>query len=249
MRELGARHFRQILRFVGLAQDIEGEEPFPVPVLEELRELIPSDAVSFSELDRVGRVGLGLVSVGEEDIEAPPEEVYWQLRHEYPTCAYQERTLDWSALTLSDFVSRRELRRRRLYDEWFRPLGIEHELTAGLDSPLSHTKVFLFDRRDGKDFSERDRAVLDALRPWLARLYRAAERRRGVSDASSHDPRLTAREHEILELVAEGMTNAEVAQALWLSPGTVRRHLENAYRKLGVHTRTAAVAQLRQLSG
>ena len=56
---------------------------------------------------------------------------------------------------------------------------------------------------------------------------------------------LTPREREVLELVAEGMTNAEVGRALWVAPGTVRRHLENVYAKLGVHTRTAAVDRLR----
>ena len=248
MRDLRARDLRQILRFVGLAQDVEGDEPFPVPVLAELQRLIPSDAVSFSELDRVAQVDLGYVSVGEEDLTDLPDEIPWRLLHQEPLCNYHVATGDWRALKRSDFVTFRDFQKLELY-EWLEPLGIRHELDAGLDSPPSHTKVFMFDRRGGKDFSERDRAVLDALRPWLARLYRAAERRRGVNGASSHHPRLTAREHEILELVADGMTNAEVAQALWLSPGTVRRHLENAYRKLGVHTRTAAVAQLRQLSG
>jgi DNA-binding CsgD family transcriptional regulator len=53
--------------------------------------------------------------------------------------------------------------------------------------------------------------------------------------------RLTRREREVLALVAEGMTNAEIGVRLWISAGTVRRHLENAYAKLEVHTRTAAV--------
>jgi RNA polymerase sigma factor (sigma-70 family) len=53
--------------------------------------------------------------------------------------------------------------------------------------------------------------------------------------------RLTRREREVLSLVAEGMTNAEIGARLWISAGTVRRHLENAYTKLEVHTRTAAV--------
>ena len=57
---------------------------------------------------------------------------------------------------------------------------------------------------------------------------------------------LTAREREILDLVAEGRTNKGIAAQLWISPGTVRRHLENTYAKLGVHTRTAAVARLRR---
>ena len=56
---------------------------------------------------------------------------------------------------------------------------------------------------------------------------------------------LTRREHEVVLLVAEGLTNAEIARELWISPGTVRRHLENVFAKLRVHTRTAAVARIR----
>ena len=56
-----------------------------------------------------------------------------------------------------------------------------------------------------------------------------------------HQGDLTRREREIISLVAEGMTNGQIAAQLWISAGTVRRHLENVYAKLGVHTRTAAV--------
>jgi DNA-binding CsgD family transcriptional regulator len=54
--------------------------------------------------------------------------------------------------------------------------------------------------------------------------------------------RLTPREQQVLEWVAEGKTNAEIAQILVAAPGTVRKHLEHIYEKLGVHTRTAAAA-------
>jgi DNA-binding CsgD family transcriptional regulator len=55
--------------------------------------------------------------------------------------------------------------------------------------------------------------------------------------------RLTAREREVLAWVARGKTNGEIAELLWLAPSTVRKHLENVYAKLGVNTRTAAVAR------
>ena len=54
---------------------------------------------------------------------------------------------------------------------------------------------------------------------------------------------LTPRERQILALVARGKTNAEIAELLWISPTTVRKHLENVYAKLGVRTRTAAAAR------
>jgi DNA-binding CsgD family transcriptional regulator len=54
---------------------------------------------------------------------------------------------------------------------------------------------------------------------------------------------LTPRETEILAWVAHGKTNPEIARILWIAPTTVRKHLENVYAKLGVHTRTAAVTR------
>ena len=51
---------------------------------------------------------------------------------------------------------------------------------------------------------------------------------------------LTSREVEVLGLVATGMTNAQVAQKLFLSPRTVQRHLNSVFHKLGVSSRTAA---------
>lgn len=57
---------------------------------------------------------------------------------------------------------------------------------------------------------------------------------------------LTAREAEILALVAEGRTNRQVADSLVISEKTVARHLANVYLKLGVSTRTGAVASARR---
>lgn len=296
---------------------------FRRPTLSALRRLVPSDVISYSELDRIEQRGLW----NEDD---PPYDnidetvSYWDIRHEHPTCRHQDRTGDFRARKVSDFMTRRELHQSRLYAEWFRPCGVEFQMSVGLDAPLRHTKVFIFDR-SSRDFDERDRAVLDLVRPQLAVLDEAArarhrlraaigslertdravvllERRDGIAYATpaarrllaryfGHEahlpqpistwlrkrgqvaavapltlqrdgaalrvhltdegllleevhvaPRLTPREREVLDLVADGKTNAEIATSLWVSPGTVRRHLENVFAKLGVHTRTAAAA-------
>ena len=62
-------------------------------------------------------------------------------------------------------------------------------------------------------------------------------------------PGLTRRELEILQLVAEGHSNAELARMLWVTEQTVKFHLSNIYRKLDVSNRTEASrwAQLRGL--
>ena len=54
---------------------------------------------------------------------------------------------------------------------------------------------------------------------------------------------LSERELEVLELIAEGLTNQEVATRLYLSLHTVKVHARNIYAKLGVKNRTQAVAK------
>ena len=53
-------------------------------------------------------------------------------------------------------------------------------------------------------------------------------------------PQLTEREHDVLRLVATGMTNAEVADQLFLSPRTIHAHLHRIFGKIGVSSRSAA---------
>ena len=54
---------------------------------------------------------------------------------------------------------------------------------------------------------------------------------------------LSAREREILGLLAEGASAPDIARRLYLSPATVKTHLHNVYEKLGVSERAAAVAE------
>ncbi|WP_305094120.1 response regulator transcription factor [Prescottella sp. R16] len=58
-------------------------------------------------------------------------------------------------------------------------------------------------------------------------------------------PTLTPREIQVLEAVAAGFSNREIARRMFLSEGTVKTHLTNTFGKLGVRSRTAAVAQAR----
>src|SRR3954452_3048378 len=65
------------------------------------------------------------------------------------------------------------------------------------------------------------------------------QQRRGTPAAQPDCP-LTDRELEILRLVAEGYTNGRIAAELWVTEQTVKFHLSNTYRKLGVANRTEA---------
>jgi two-component system, NarL family, nitrate/nitrite response regulator NarL len=60
-------------------------------------------------------------------------------------------------------------------------------------------------------------------------------------------PKLTARELEVLRLMATGQSNKEIARALGLSPDTIKDHLENLYRKLEASDRVTAAKRAQQL--
>jgi DNA-binding NarL/FixJ family response regulator len=60
---------------------------------------------------------------------------------------------------------------------------------------------------------------------------------------------LTARGREILEMVVEGLSNAQIAGRLYLSESTIKQHLRAVYRKLGVRNRTEAAKRCREHAG
>jgi DNA-binding NarL/FixJ family response regulator len=87
---------------------------------------------------------------------------------------------------------------------------------------------------------------------YLAFLLREAEAKpdtRSAQVAASNlaEP-LTAREVEILRLIAAGLRNQEIADRLFISLSTVKRHIANAYGKLDVDHRTEAVARATELN-
>jgi DNA-binding CsgD family transcriptional regulator len=88
-------------------------------------------------------------------------------------------------------------------------------------------------------FTDREALVLELLRPHIAEVHRDAELcRSGI-------PRLTRREWEVLRLAADGQSNADIARLLFISIGTVRKHMEHIFDRTGVRTRSAAVAKMR----
>ena len=72
----------------------------------------------------------------------------------------------------------------------------------------------------------------------------AVEDARTSLQAMSELNALTDREREVLELLAQGLTNKEIAEKLFITTNTVKRHLKAIFEKLDVHTRSAATAKV-----
>jgi DNA-binding CsgD family transcriptional regulator len=219
-------------------------EPMPWAVLDRLHELIPSDTVQFDEFDVRGhatRAGQGVLDGGDRftglghglDGQAR----FWALRAQFLPYSYPQRTGDLvSVIRWSDFYTASQLKNAPFYTDYI----TDHEVTKyAISVPLptrpGRTRRIGF-WRSNRDFSERDRLALQLLRPHLYEVYLDAERRRrGI-------PHVSRREREVLHLVAQGHSNADIARMLFISVGTVRKHMEHVFDRTGVRTRSAAAA-------
>jgi DNA-binding CsgD family transcriptional regulator len=241
-----------VLTLLADTQDLDVGMPVSSALLARLGELIPSRHVVYRENDLQWHRTPLMVDAAGPWVDAADEH-YWSVG----PCAitgYRLQTHDLTAARITDVVPWSRYRESAIYREYFRPDGVGHMLDLGLHLSNGRLRSILLCREDGdRDFSERDRVVLELLRPHLrARIARAELVRQAMTETSTGpderaaDPPLTPRERQIVVLVAEGKTNAEIATELWVTPATVKKHLENVYLKLGVGSRAAAAARLRE---
>jgi len=244
-----------VLDFLYEAGEVDGPEVFAEPVLAAFRRLIPTDAGGacnvFGGLDQSSkperRTVLDFSTVESDwcvDLTAHWNDEFdaacqlFVARDEAipPQPRFMRRPT-----RASDVFTYREQRARELW--WYveRHFG-DDAVWLWLPAPdegVIRRITCGSEKRGG--ISDRDVRILELLTPHLVQLYRRAAARRA---AASHADGLTPREYEIMSLVGSGNTNQEIARILWVSPNTVRKHLENVFEKLGVSNRTAAAARV-----
>ena len=238
---MNSKAVRGVLGLLADAESRESVETYHAELIAAMAAVFPCEVVVFNEfrVDPQNRAG-GTAAV--TCTSSPPLEPHDAisptllsafLRHmsDHPLIRLHAAG-DLGAYRLSDMTSTRRFRRAPLYGEFFAPAAIGHQLTLGLEA-TPRRLVGMWFNRARRDFSDDDLLLAELLRPHLQEAEVAV--RRAVARAA-----LTAREREVLDLVAAGATNAAVAEALVVSPRTVKKHLDNIYAKLGVGSRAAA---------
>jgi DNA-binding CsgD family transcriptional regulator len=230
-----------VRKLLGIISDDRSDLPaagLPPSLLCDMADVVRCDAVSFSELDSDRQAHGFMQGVPAGDGEQEEDnQAFWAHYWDSDPCSYPDRSGDLRSVTkISDFYSSRQWHSTGMYVDYFGG-ELEHEIMVCLPAGHGRSLRMIFFRETGADFSERDRGLLALLRPHLHEAYRAAEHRRGGT------PQLTRRQRELLHLVADGDTNAQIGRRLGLAEGTVRKHLENIFARLHVSSRTAAVIQ------
>ena len=332
MTALRARDLEAALAFLGDASEIDGPEPFTTELLDRLLELVPCELATYLQLDFASGVVSSYVPCSAEG-QTADSDVPWTLSAEDAVGMSGSLTRTWrrqtgkstGVATWSDLVARRRRLRYEVAEDVQREWGIiDHACLQLLPSDVR--MIWLTFESTGRDFTERDRLLIELLEPhFVARVHAARVRRRLAAleaalesgdDApalvvtardgeiefastaarrlletyfgktngrlpepftnrtNGDQPRFTAvrngtrllvepagndgalllheepnvsltrRERDVLRCIAAGKTTAETARLLWVTEATVSKHLEHVYRKLGVTSRTAALAKL-----
>jgi DNA-binding CsgD family transcriptional regulator len=239
---------RVLLELVGEIMGLLDLDELRSGILAALRRAVPSRWASLNEVGRERVVAMA----------APELDSHWiarfaELGHQNPLYQRWVRTRDGRAYRFSDVTTRAELEATRLYREVYEPLGVREQIAFTLPDDGEQVVAIALSRTD-RDFSDAERDFLNRARPYVIQAYRNAIAHAEVRpqpaaglEAALVGSGLTRREAEVLRLVALGGSNRDIASRLGVSSRTVQKHLERAFRKLGVTTRSAAAARAWEL--
>jgi DNA-binding CsgD family transcriptional regulator len=257
---LPAKDLSQVLSYAVRTLAVERYDDVQPVLLQGLSRVVGCDAVTLTHLD--------LVSQHEVAVFWPPRRPDPHLLHRYakvghthplrPPLARLTAQRSRQPVRISDVMSSRAWRQTAIYHESHG--GIADQMSVPLARSGSVVRAVTLSRFHGQ-FTERQRDVLHLSGEHLAHAV-ARARPDGfpalqiapvvvpvpVQRAPGFAPRpadgaagLSPREREVLELVAQGGTDAQVARQLGISPSTVSKHLHNVYERLGLPNRAAAV--------
>jgi DNA-binding CsgD family transcriptional regulator len=247
---LRAGDWRAALGFVNdVASALNDEDGFVRSAAPGLKRLVASELTTLSICHLVsGRRTVHGDAAGS--IGPAERECFDHHFREHPLVQVHGERLHPHVHRINDSMPLSAFRRTPLYADYYQRIGIDHVLALPVHQSNGWLVSWVLNRR-GRDFSDREAALLDQVRAPLARLFeqtgwssRAAAARRdpepGAPALLALLP-LTPREREVLQWVAAGKTDRDVAAIVGSSVRTVHKHLQHIYAKLGVETRTAAV--------
>jgi DNA-binding CsgD family transcriptional regulator len=213
--------------------------------LSAVASLVPSDSVwqlefeagsSLTPASRLRHVTADDKRIGDLRNGGEGREAWARLIREHPLRRERVgRPLDFRTLRNSDFSTQKQFRSLETYDIFFRPFGLHYVATVGYRSPRG--AVHLVCARSRVDFTPRELLLLDVVGAVLGP---ASSDPAPAPQRSPAELGLTTREAEVMEQVARGRSNSVIGAELGIAAGTVKKHLDNVFAKLGVRNRIQA---------
>lgn len=239
MRTLSCAEVGRFNEAALLVHRTRSAEEFSSHLLGAMRKVLSAD---ICVVDWYGFQGLDVRTV-YDPMDAVPAGVNESLHlHAHQNPVYEQ--CRGSVGAISDFLTRKQWHLTDLYAEGFSQVEQEDGLILDI-SLRKDCRVSLISSRAKRGFTANERGLMALLEPHVREVFSRLQLQQRLArsldeDARLEDVPLSLREREVLKWLAEGKRNSEIAFLLEISPGTVKKHLENIYTKLGVESRHAA---------
>ncbi len=171
METLREADVRALLELVGESNAHRSLRGFREGILPGLRRLVPCEISSYNEVE-AERAFVLSDPVDALDVFDDPSAVLARNSATHPLIQHYVRTRDGRAYKMSDLLTREQLHRTQTYEEIFSKLGLEHQIAFTLPSQPTVVIGLALGRDGRRDFDERDRTVLNLVRPSLVQAYR-----------------------------------------------------------------------------
>lgn len=162
--------------------------------------------------------------------------------------SYVQHPNDRTPTRVSDLMAESEWTRSALYRSVFEPTGSRYQLSIVTTLRMPDLGRGWILTRSERDFTDRELELAGIILPALAIADRLHPDADSAGDGGADGvPHVTPAETRVLRGVSQGWTAERIGRSLQISPRTVRKHLENAYRKLGCNDRLLATEKARSL--
>ena len=230
-----------------LSYDLDGvtdREAFLAAVTSSLEGMFPSESLGWVGMHPVSHE-LEIRGTGEagqpEVVAAVRRNMF---RHPQVLSYTSTRTMD--PRRMSDIIGDRDWFNHPVFAETFARWNLSTQLTIVVTPVTPNSWNGWAFNRHHQDYTDDEVEVAGAIQPLLVAFNRLTGLATPHPEFVERNP-LTRRETEVLQLVSEGFTATAIGYILRISPSTVRKHVENAYTKLGQHDRVTAVTAAARL--
>jgi DNA-binding CsgD family transcriptional regulator len=245
----------RMLQLIGEIQGILDLAELREEMLGALQRAVPSD---WASLNDIGADPADTVAIVRPPLPRSWHELFAGLAHENPLLRRWQQTRDGRAYRFSDVAAWKALQELALFRQFYIPLGLRHQIAFTLPSPPNRILAIALSRTN-RDFTDTERDFLNTARPFLIQAYRNCLAVRTIADPTATSGSgmlalltgegMTRRQAQILLHIARGRSNRDIAKHLEISDRTVQKHLEHAFRRLGVRTRSEAADRVWGLVG
>jgi len=170
MVRLGHGEFKEVLAVVRAVSAARDPIEFSRTAIQQVARLVPSDVVTINEVDPESGRTAYMAEPESFPVPAESEARLAALADEHPLIRHFVSTGDGSAHRISDFWTQEKFHASSVYQLLYGPMSVEYQMSVALPAPRPIVVGIVFSRC-ATDFSERDMAVLNVLRPHLVQAW------------------------------------------------------------------------------